>query len=185
MCDAMANVGLEVVQEDLGRDPSLEGFNRGVVRIYVPRAQLRDARDVVRGVLPEYGASAPTPPETLEPSEADSWSQIVAELRAEGLGDRGPATPVGNGATSSSVLDEPGFSPPPPPPMPRPTRAAILAWAAMLVGLGLLLVEAASERTGLVLLLGLVAFVGGFAGVISLARRDRSADDDFDDGAVV
>lgn len=183
VCDAMANVGLEVIQEDLGRDPNLEGFNRGLVRIYVPRAQLRDARDVVRGVLPEYGASAPVRPETLEPSEADTWSQIVADLRAEGVGDDTTPTTVSAPATSES--HEPGFSPPPPPPLPRPTRAAILAWGALLIGLGLLLVEAAAQRSGLLLLLGLVAFVGGFAGVISLARRGRSADDDFHDGAVV
>lgn len=183
VCDAMANVGLEVVKEELGRDPGLEGFNRGLVRIYVPRAQLRDARDVVRGVLPEYGASTPARPESLEPTEEDSWSQIVAELRSEGVG-----TP-NLGATGSTPQHspgvEPGFTPPPPPPMPRPTRAAILAWSALLIGLGLLLIEAASRRTGLMLLLGLVAFVGGFVGVISLARRERSADDDHDDGAVV
>lgn len=184
VCDAMVNVGLEVVREDLGRDPDLEGFNRGLVRIYVPRAQLRDARDVVRGVLPEYGA--PARPETLKPSEEDSWSQIVAELRAEGLGVR-PAAPTSAAVTPAvaAELDEPGFSPDPPPPLPRPSRAAIIAWAALLIGLGLLLVEAASQRTGLMLLLGLVAFVGGFVGVVSLARRDRSHDDDFDDGAVV
>lgn len=182
VCDAMANVGLEVIKEELGRDPGLEGFNRGLIRIYVPRAQLRDARDVVRGVLPEYGA-APARPETLRPSEADSWSQIVADLRAEGVGtpDAGTAGTSAPEATSA----EPGFTPPPPPPMPRPTRVAVLAWGAMLIGLGLLLIEAASQRTGLMLLVGLVAFIGGFVGVISLARRERSADDDHDDGAVV
>lgn len=183
VCDAMANVGLEVIKEDLGRDPDLEGFNRGLVRIYVPRAQLRDARDVVRGVLPEYGTSAPARPETLPPSEEDSWSQIVAGLRAEGLG--APPASTSRPAAPAPELEEHGFSPPPPPPLPRPKRATILAWAALLGGLMLLLVEAASQRTGLMLLLGLVAFVGGFAGVLSLARRDRSADDDFDDGAVV
>ena len=183
VCDAMANVGLEVVREDLGRDPELEGFNRGLVRIYVPRTQLRNARDVVRGVLPEYGTSTPKRPETLPPSEEDSWSQIVADLRAEGVG----TAPTGTGRALGPApeLEESGYSPPPPPPLPRPKRATILAWAALLGGLLLLLVEAASQRTGLMLLLGLVAFVGGFAGVLSLARRDRSADDDFDDGAVV
>lgn len=182
VCDAMANVGLEVIKEDLGRNPDLEGFSRGLVRIYVPRAQLRDARDVVRGVLPEYGTSTQGRPETLKPSEEDSWSQIVAGLQADGVGSpvagRAPTNPA-------AQAEEPGFSPPPPPPLPRPSRSALLAWAAMIIGLGLLLVEAASQRTGLVLLLGLVAFIGGFVGVISLARRDRRGDDDFDDGAVV
>ena len=200
VCDAMANVGLEVFRENLGLEPDRDDFKRGVVRLYVPRTHLRDAREVVRGVLPEYGG--PVTPKTLEPTEEDSWSQIVAGLRAEGVGEaddgRGPGAGSGAGArsggggggvagspVSAADFEEPGYQPPHPPPVPRLARITWLAWGAMLVGLVMLLVLAASDRTGLGLLIALALFVGGFAGVLSRARRDRFDDDDFGDGAVV
>lgn len=180
VCDAMANVGLEAVPHRLDPDGPDGGIGRMVVRIYVPRAQLRDARDVVRGVLPEYRApGSPARPSSLAPSEEEQWSRIVADLRGDGVDIDVPVP-----AAAPVPEDEPGFTPPPPPPLPRPHRVTVLAWAAIAAGAVLLLVGLGAGGEKLLAMLGIAGFIGGFITLVARAGEDTRTDDP-DDGAVV
>ncbi len=136
VCDAMSNVGLEAVQERIDGGPDATDLTKAVIRIFVPRGQVRDARAVVKGVLPEYGHAADTRPETLPAGEADQWSQIVAGLRQDGFDEPTAPAPV------PVEAPEVGYVPPAPPPIPRPRRGTLLAWGAM--GLGILIVVLSS-----------------------------------------
>ena len=77
------------------------------------------------------------------------------------------------------------FVPEPPPPLPEVDRLTRLAWAA-LVGGPALLVIAMMLGIGLeawVVVLALLAFVGGFGALV--LRMHEHRDDDDDDGAVI
>ena len=180
VCDAMGNVGLEVVPHRLDTGARDGDIAKALIRLYVPRSQIRDARDVVRGVLPEYGPSAGAqPPKTLRDEEESAWADIVAELRAEGLDDHrlppAPAAPIPD-------HDE-RFVPPTPPPLPRISRTAWLSWVGVVLGIVVAMVGSSGFGGTPVTLLGIGMFIGGFVGLISRARASR--DDDYDDGAVV
>jgi hypothetical protein len=78
------------------------------------------------------------------------------------------------------------FVPEPPPPLPETDRVTRLAWAALLGGPALV-VLAALLHIGLdpwIVVLSLVAFLGGFATLVA-RMHDRGPDDDWDDGAVL
>jgi hypothetical protein len=81
--------------------------------------------------------------------------------------------------------DDDGFVPPEPGPFPRGDRLSRAAWTAVIGGPLFLLVAALTWRTlpSVLLLLALVAFVGGF--VTLVARMPAEPPDDPDDGAVV
>jgi hypothetical protein len=184
VCDAMANVGLEAVPHRLDHDAAEGGIGRVVVRIYVPRAQLRDARDVVRGVLPEYRApGSPARPASLAPSEEEQWSRIVADLRGEGLDVDVPAQQH-PAQQQDAHAEEPGFTPPTPPPLTRPHRVTLLAWAAIAAGVVLVLIGLGAGGEKLLAMLGIAGFIGGFITLVARAGEGNRTDDP-DDGAVV
>jgi hypothetical protein len=81
--------------------------------------------------------------------------------------------------------DEEGFEPPEPPPFPRGDTVSRAAWAAVVGGPTFLLLAALLWRSlpTFLLLIALVAFIGGF--VTLVARMPPEHPDDPDDGAVV
>jgi hypothetical protein len=81
--------------------------------------------------------------------------------------------------------DEDRFVPPEPPPIPRGDVVSRLAWGAVIGGPLFLLIAALTWRTlpSTLLLVALLAFVGGF--VTLVARMPQDHPDDPDDGAVV
>jgi hypothetical protein len=176
--DAMNNVGLEAVPYRVDPGAREGTMAKALIRLYVPRTQLRDARAVVRGVLPEYGATAAdTPPETLASGEEKAWADIVAELRSDGFAE--PAAPP-----PAHHPDPPErFTPPEPPPIPRLHRYTILSWIGLLGGIAVAIFGASVFGGGTVALLGMGMFVAGFVSLI-YRMRERDADD-YDDGAVV
>ena len=177
--DAMANVGLEAVPYRLGVDSADSAVGRLAIRLYVPRAQLRDARSVVWGVLPEYRpTNAPaSDASTSDPGDADrQFAEIVAGLRSEGFSE-----PTAPRVPPPADPDE-HFHPPSPPPIPRPALATVLAWLAMLIGVVCAGYWLPRGGGTLGVLVGVALFVGGFVAVIARARRHRNHDDD---GAVV
>ncbi len=176
--DAMSNVGLEGVPYRLDTGAREGTMAKALVRLYVPRSQLRDARAVVRGVLPEYGGtSAEKPPETLPSGEEKAWADIVAELRSDGFDEPAAPAPVYH-------PDPPErYVPPEPPPIPRLHRHTILSWIGLLGGIAVAIFGASVFGGGPVALLGMGMFIAGF---VSLIYRMRERDpDDYDDGAVV
>jgi hypothetical protein len=177
--DAMANVGLEAVPHRLDIGAREGTMAKALVRLYVPRTQVKDARAVVRGVLPEYGAASDTRPQTLPPSEEQAWAAIVADLRSEGLDTTVPQPPA---AVDPLDHDE-RFVPPEPPPLGRPGRGMLLAWLGVLLGILIGVLGAVVFGGGVVSLLGIALFISGFVGLVAQAR-DRAPDDD-DDGAVI
>ncbi|MFI0431734.1 MAG: hypothetical protein ACH36H_01165 [Candidatus Nanopelagicales bacterium] len=177
--DAMANVGLEAVPYRLDPGAAEGQITRAVIRLYVPRAQLRDARSVVRGVLPEYSSSGvETPPETLPRAEEQQWADIVSGLRSDGFEE--PETP----RVLPPEPPEERFRAPTPDPLPRPSNAALLSWLGIVAGAVLVVVGMITNGTGLIVLLGIGVFIGGFVGLVSRAGQHRH-DDEEDDGAVV
>lgn len=179
VCAAMENVGLSPVTSTLGTAPDDTGIRRATVRVFVPRSQLRDARAVVKGVLPQYGG-APATPETLPSDEERAWADIVRGLRADGIEQSVPAAQPDHSFES----DDPGFRPPHPPPVPRPTRWAVLAWVLLAGGLIWALASVARDTGRESVLLGIGVFAIGF-GMLVWRIRDERDDTDSDDGAVV
>ncbi|MDQ1248130.1 MAG: hypothetical protein QG597_2502 [Actinomycetota bacterium] len=177
--DAMANVGLEAVPYRLDIGAREGTMAKALVRIYVPRTQVRDARAVVRGVLPEYGATSDSRPETLPPSEEQAWAAIVADLRSDGLDQVVPPAP----AAFDPLDHDERFVPPEPPPLVRPHRRTLLAWLGVFLGILIGVLGAVVFGGGVVSLLGIALFIGGFVGLIAQARQRDP--DDYDDGAVI
>ncbi|TXH43299.1 MAG: hypothetical protein E6Q90_07005 [Actinobacteria bacterium] len=178
--DAMSNVGLEAVPHRVDPGADEGRITRAVIRLYVPRAQLRDARSVVRGVLPEYAESGADAvrPETLPHSEEQQWADIVSGLRSDGFTE--PSAP----RLLPPDPPEEHFQAPEPEPMSRPSNAALLSWLGIVAGVLLVVVGMLTSGTGLIVLLGIGVFIGGFVGLVSRAGQHRD-DDDYDDGAVV
>jgi hypothetical protein len=122
--------------------------------------------------------------------EDAEWARIVAAFEAEhGRADAGeePSDAPPPPPHETPILDLPDehYEPPPAPPVPAPAPHSL--YAVLLVAGGLVLIGAPgllrlSSDTGLVL--GVVAIAAGVAMLVS-RMRDRSDDDDGDDGAVV
>jgi hypothetical protein len=178
VCAAMENVGLAPTTWTLGTGADDTGIARAMVRIYIPRTQLRDARAVVQGVLPEYGSPTATP-HTLPTDEEKAWADIVRELRAEGVEE-----PAAQPARSHPEDSEPGYQPPQPPPFPKPSRGALLSLLLLIGGLGYAVVSVANDSGRTSVLLGIGLFAIGFGGLIWRIRDERDDYDD-DDGAIV
>jgi hypothetical protein len=196
LLDALTNVGLEAVTARVDTGGPDGALTRSLVRVFVPRSELSDARRVVAGVLPHMAKGRPNEhhPEAgtsdsgrLDVSESEQWSQIVADLRADGVA---PEVPPG-AATSAARRDDfypdqqDRFTPPDPAPMPRISRSAWAAWAAILGGIALIVVSTILGSTGILTVLGVAGFVGGFIALVARAGSGRGDLDDHDDGAVV
>ncbi len=178
VADAMSNVGLEAVLHRLDIGAREGTMAKALVRLYVPRGQLKDARAVVRGVLPDYaGASAENRPETLASGEEKAWAEIVADLRSDGFDE--PTAPP-----PAYQPDPPErYVPPEPPPIGRPSHTTTLSWVGLIAGIAVAIFGASVFGGGTVAVLGIAMFIAGFVSLI-YRMRERDPDDD-DDGAVV
>ncbi|HQZ84619.1 MAG: hypothetical protein QG671_1279 [Actinomycetota bacterium] len=196
LVDALTNVGLEAVTARVDTGGPDGALTRSLVRVFVPRSELSDARRVVAGVLPQMGTGRPKehPPEAtpadsgrLDVSESEQWSQIVADLRADGVSTEVPAgADVAPARRDDFMPDQQDrFTPPDPPPLPRLSRAAMAAWAAIVGGIGLVVLSTILGLTGILTVLGVAGFVAGFIALVARAGSGRSGLDDHDDGAVV
>lgn len=112
-----------------------------------------------------------------------------------GSADAGQRPPLSSRLLRSSAepaVPEPAddiedhFVPEPPPPLPEADRVTRLAWAALVGGPTLIVLAALLNipLDGWVVVLALVAFLGGFATLVA-RMRDRGPDDGWDDGAVL
>lgn len=92
---------------------------------------------------------------------------------------------VGARGTLDNEDETEGYVPPIPPPLPRGDVVSRLAWGGVLGGPTFLLLAAMAWQTlpSILLLLALLAFIGGF--VTLVARMPSERPDDPDDGAVV
>ncbi len=163
-------------------------------RLFVDRARLREGRSLVDRHADEH-APVVGPPAERRATRSDldedaEWARIVAAYEAEHgrtvVEDAAPApvaAPVDD--VEEEVLPEEHYEPPPAPPVPLPSPSTL--YAVLLAAAGVALVGAPgvlglTTDTGLVL--GVAALVGSAALFLS-RMRDRSTDDDGDDGAVV
>jgi len=196
LVDALTNVGLEAVTARVDTGGPDGALTRSLVRVFVPRSELSDARRVVAGVLPQMGTGRPKehPPEAtpadsgrLDVSESEQWSQIVADLRADGVSTEVPAgADVAPARRDDFMPDQQDrFTPPDPPPLPRLSRAAMAAWAAIVGGISLIVLSTILGLTEILTVLGVAGFVAGFIALVARAGSGRSGLDDHDDGAVV
>jgi hypothetical protein len=165
-------------------------------RLFVDRARRAEARTLVEEQIGrEESERKPGPvPERAalrrDLDEDAEWARIVSAFEAEHgrtvVADEPveAAPPVPH---EPAVLDLPEehYEPPPPPPVPAPAPASL--YALLIVVAGVLLVFAPgllrlSPDVGLVL--GVTAIAGGVA-LLVMRMRERSFEDDGDDGAVV
>ncbi|MFD2092181.1 hypothetical protein [Blastococcus deserti] len=164
-------------------------------RLFVDRSRRAEARSVVDEHVPGPGDVRTTRPGAGRagiPRDLDEdaeWARIVSAFEAENgrTAVEGPADVPAPAPHELPVLDQPDehYEPPPPPPIPAPAPASL--YAVLLVAAGVLLVGAPgilSLSADLGLVLGVAAIAGGAAMLVS-RMRDRSDDDDGDDGAVV
>jgi hypothetical protein len=159
-----------------------------VDRLFVDRAAVPDAEEVLRHRLPD--------PAEVASAEDEAWAAIVAgwdeppaepvRARVDGEEDASPVqTPEPPAATPPAPTEE-HFVPPTPPPLPTADPVTRMAWIAVISGPVFFLLTALLriEVTGLAAFLGVAAFVGGFVTLVA-RMRDRPDTDGPDDGAVV
>ncbi len=167
-------------------------------RLFVDRARRAEARTLVEEQVGAAGAvteRAVVRREVRADLDEDAeWARIVSSFEAENAPNVVDEEPVQAPSQAPpppphepAILDRPDehYEPPPPPPLPVPAPASL--YAVLLVIAGVLLVGAPglldlSPDVGLVL--GVILIAGGVALLVS-RMRDRNADDDGDDGAVV
>ena len=136
----------------------------------------------------DQDAQEPVPPWPVAEDASDTDTDTV-----EALPERPPLSsrllrsrPAENPAPPEDD-SEGHYVPPPPPPLPETDRITRLAWAAMLGGPALI-VLAAILNIGLdstIVVIALVAFLGGFGTLIARMRDRAPQDDGWDDGAVL
>ena len=135
---------------------------------------------------PPDGATDPAvPPGASGSTPAERRDAVRRRIVLPGEGTR-PIGPGGPGDRNAQQDDEDeGYVPPEPPPLPRGDLVSRVAWSAVIGGPLFLLIAALSWRTlpSMLLLIALLAFVGGF--VTLVARMPQEHPDDPDDGAVV
>ncbi|MGY1711593.1 hypothetical protein ACI8AC_19000 [Geodermatophilus sp. SYSU D00758] len=159
-------------------------------RLFVDRARVGEGRALVDQHADEHVPERTRAPRASRPDvdEDAEWARIVAAFEAEhGRTVGGEADAPAPVPAEPDLLDLPEehYEPPPPPPVPAPSPASL--YAVLLVAAGAVLVFAPrlvglSGDTGLVL--GVAAVAGG-AWLLLSRMRERSLDDDGDDGAVV
>jgi len=127
----------------------------------------------------------PVPGATLGPAPTERWRPPVRRIVVPGAGSATADGGSVDGGADDLDDDEGGYHPPEPPPLPRGDLVSVLAWGAVIGGPVFLLLAALMWRSlpTFLLLLALVAFVGGF--VTLVARMPQEHPDDPDDGAVV
>ncbi len=169
--------------------------------LFADRTALDRARAVVRDLAPDA-----LPAADLSPVDEVAWQQIVSGFSATadepaqhrptpGDGPTGAAEPApprpqaGPRPPHPLVRDDDTehFVPGPPPPPPRLDLVSRLAWSGVFGGPLLLLSSALvswSPPRGLVLLC-VLAFVGGMVTLVARMKDEPPVDDGPDDGAVV
>jgi len=132
---------------------------------------------------PDGGPAAESGPDRPGPPGVPGVDRWDPPMRRIALPGDDLTLPVDPGPGPEDVLDE-GYQPPDPPPI-RGDLVSRLAWGAVLGGPAFLLAAALVWRSlpTILLLLALVAFVGGF--VTLVARMPPDHPEDPDDGAVV
>ena len=165
-------------------------------RLFVDRAHRAEARTLVDEQVGREGADrkpAPAPERAAPRRDLDEdaeWASIVAAFEAEHgrtvVADE-PVQAPPPPPRELSVLDLPEehYEPPPPPPVPAPSPASL--YAVLIVVAGVVLVFAPgllNLSADLGLVLGVMAIAGGVA-LLVMRMRERSFEDDGDDGAVV
>ncbi len=138
---------------------------------------------------PETGPTPPPPGTgTGTPAPGRRFDPRPARTGDDGPGV-GPPTAVPFAQEPEDAPDDPDdhYVPPPPPPLPRLDPLTKLAWVGVLGGpLYLLFTNVFGwvpvEGAGV---LALLAFIGGFVGLVYRMKDDRGDDTDSDDGAVV
>jgi hypothetical protein len=166
-------------------------------RLFVDRARSAEARTLVEQQVGRESAAGGVPErasvrrEIREDLDEDAeWARIVSSFEAEhgrAPVDEKPVDAPPPAPHEPEILDRPDehYEPPPPPPLPVPAPASL--YAVLLVIAGVVLVGAPgllnlSRDVGLVL--GVLVIAGGVALLVS-RMRERSTEDDGDDGAVV
>jgi hypothetical protein len=164
-------------------------------RLFVDRTRRTEARALVEAQGDEHarGPVAERARTRRDLDEEAEWTRIVAAFEAEHghtVVEDAPAEaplPPPPPPAEPDVLDRPDehFEPPPPPKVPLPSPASL--YAVLLIAAGAVLVVA-PRVLGLsgdaALVLGVAAVAAGVASLVS-RMRDRTEDDDGDDGAVV
>lgn len=124
----------------------------------------------------------------------DEWSEIVADLTAQGVGmvappQRPSSAPPATGQppppTAATWDDDEHFVPAPPPPLPAGTPVLRLAWLGVLGGPAVLLgcaMTGVQLPTAVAVAAGL-SFLGGFATLVWLLPDQR--DDESGNGAQI
>jgi hypothetical protein len=134
---------------------------------------LRDIADTAGAVDPRDGS--PVPRRIVRPVDrtfGDDGGAAGADITQSGEYD-----PL-------SILDE-HFVPDAPPPLPRLRVGTRWSLAAIFVGAALIIGRSFSTVVPDAVVLGVLAVMGGFGGLVAMMREDRPSDDDPDDGAVV
>ena len=169
-------------------------------RLFVDRTRVGEGRELVEEHGDEHvtepaGGQSPGPLPERMPARRDvdedaEWARIVSAFEAENgrvVVERQPADVPAPTPHEVPVLDRPDehFEPPPAPPVGVPSPNSL--YASLLIAAGALLVIAPGA-VGLTLdvglVLGVAAVVGGVLMLVS-RMREKSVDDDGDDGAVV
>jgi hypothetical protein len=164
-------------------------------RLYVDRARRVEARGLVERYADEHARPVPERAPVRKEIDRDldedaEWARIVASFEAEhgrAVATDAPSDAPPPAPHEPAVLDRPDehFEPPPPPPLPVPSPASL--YAVLIIAGGLLLMIAPGAlglSSDLGLVLGVAAIAGGAAMLVS-RMRERTMDDDGDDGAVV
>jgi hypothetical protein len=165
-------------------------------RLFVDRARRAEARTLVEEQVGREGAErkpGPVPERAALRRDLDEdaeWARIVSAFEAEHgrtvVADE-PVQAPPPAPHEPAVLDLPEehYEPPPPPPVPAPAPASL--YAVLIVVAGVLLVFAPgllNLSADLGLVLGVTAIAGGVS-LLVMRMRERSFEDDGDDGAVV
>ena len=161
-------------------------------RLFVDRARLAEARDLVDRHADSHPPAPPPAPPRDPRTDADAdaeFARIVAAFEAEHgrtVVSEEPRDDPPPPPAEPSVLDAPEehYEPPPPPPLPVLAPASL--YALLLIAVGAVLIVAPG-KVGLTLDVGLVLGVAAVASGVTVLvsrMRDRSVDDG-DDGAVV
>ena len=213
--DALADEGIAAYADRVSSHDSLHGGGAalGVGRtvaptdqVHVDRSRRSDARALMDRLLPELRAEAAA-------SSDEEWSRLVAgwtaapdargdhddpdgaepdrsaDAAAPGRDDEwADVRPERSGPPAELRSDgEDHFVPPEPPPLPTADTPTRLAWTAVIAGpLYLLLATLFDwQADGLVGLLAVAAFVGGFVTLVARMKDRAPLDGSGDDGAVV
>lgn len=166
-----------------GIESSAEPGADGRVDVTVSPDSAEHARSVIGLVLPHLLAG---PPGAARLSDRLIRTEHDPPALPGGLVDArasyGYADPLADAHDEDG--DEADFVPPEPPPLPRPRdRIEKASWIGLVAGPLLLVAVPLFGLPGILTPVGLVAFLGGFVGLI--ARLEDRPDDGWDDGAVV